>query len=247
MPEIYQPTRSEVERSRLKPGLLKVSGDGVFFSIQGEGVSLGLPAVFLRLHLCNLKCGFCDTRYTWDQTLPEYWQESQDWSLNQTRREITKHSCKRLVITGGEPLLQQEELEALVKTLPDWEVEIETNGTIAPHRSLMQSCQFNVSPKLSNSGNPEKAAIHQALLNRFNHLDKTSFKFVARNGIDLEEVDQIVEECRLDSEKILIMPQGSTVDEMQQHSLRLVEGIKERCWRFSPRLHVYLWGNKRGI
>lgn len=228
-------------------GLLKVSGDGVFFSIQGEGRSLGLPAVFLRLQFCNLQCSWCDTKYTWDQSKSEFWTESKDWTIDKAKAEIIRFSAKRLVVTGGEPLLQQRKIVDLVRQLPNWGVEIETNGTIAPRPELQERCQFNVSPKLENSGNLESARLKPAVLVAFNGLPLTSFKFVVRGSGDLQEVDQIVGECELDRSKIIIMPEGTSETDIRKHGLMVVDEVKERGWRLMPRFHVALWGNERGI
>lgn len=164
MPEIYTPTFAEIQNLKRKPGQLKVSGDKVFFSVQGEGQTMGMPAVFLRLHNCNLSCGWCDTRYTWDKTKPEYWQESVDWTIAHAIEQISSYPCTRLVMTGGEPLLQQAGITKLVVAIPKWEIEIETNGTVQPVRNLAERCQFNVSPKLSNSGIEMKRRIKPQVL-----------------------------------------------------------------------------------
>src|SRR3989344_6051962 len=100
MTEPYKPTPEEVASLKVKPGQFKVSGDQVFFTFQGEGQSIGKPAVFLRLHLCNLHCGWCDTKYTWDKKSPEFWQEGEDWTLEQAVQNVSQFPANRLVITG---------------------------------------------------------------------------------------------------------------------------------------------------
>lgn len=247
MPESYKPTLQEQQQIKMKPDSLKVSGDGVFFSIQGEGRSIGMSAVFLRLHFCNLRCAWCDTRYTWDRSKPEFWKESTDWTVGKTKEEVTLFPAKRLVVTGGEPLLQQKKVAGLVQQLPDWDIEIETNGTIAPLPELQERCQFNVSPKLDNSGNPEPARFKPQVLKIFNKLPLTSFKFVVQESRDFSQIDQIVSECRLDRSKIIIMPEGFSQDAIKNHSLMVVEDVKMRGWKLLPRLHVALWGAERGI
>lgn len=247
MPELYKPTLKEQQQIKMKPDLLKVSGDGVFFSIQGEGRSIGMSAVFLRLHFCNLQCAWCDTRYTWDRSKPEFWKESKDWTIDKAKEEITRFPAKRLVITGGEPLLQQKKVADLVKRLPDWDVEMETSGTIEPLPELQERCQFNVSPKLDNSGNPESVRFKPQILAVFNKLPLTSFKFVVQDPQDLSQIDQIVDRCKLDQSKIIIMPEGANQEAIKQHALMVVDDVKMRGWRLLPRLHVALWGAERGI
>lgn len=247
MAEEYVPTPLEVQQLKIKPDMLKVSGDGVFFSIQGEGRSLGLPSVFLRLHFCNLRCSWCDTKYTWDKNSPEFWQEAQDWSIEKTIAEITRFPARRLIVTGGEPLLQQRKIANLVQQIPGWDVEIETAGTIAPLPELQERVQFNVSPKLANSGNLKAARYKPQVLLTLNTLPLTTFKFVVHSPTDFEEIDVIVEDAGLDQSKIIIMPEGSTHEEVREHGLMVVEDVKQRGWRLMPRFHVELWGAKRGI
>lgn len=244
--EIYHPTPDEISASTLKPDLLKVSGDGTFFTLQGEGDSIGKPAVFLRLHLCNLQCTWCDTRYTWDRTSSEFWQESEDWDIDRTVTEISVFNPRRLVITGGEPMMQQTTIAQLIDHIPDWDVEIETNGTIPPIQKLAERCQFNVSPKLANSGDPERIRLRPKVLRAYNALPKTTFKFVVQTDADIAEIDAIVAVQSLDPEKIIIMPEGKSDTEIREHALNVVEGIKARGWRLLPRLQVILWGNTRG-
>ena len=231
----------------MQPNEFKVSGYGAFFPIQGEGQSIGKPAVFLRLHLCNLECGWCDTKYTWDKNSSEFWQDSQNWTYEQTLQQLRQYPAKRLVITGGEPMLQQERIGNFSQQIPDWDIEVETNGTIPPNEVMAERCQFNVSPKLSNSDNPLNKRFKPEVLSKFNSLDLTNFKFVVKNEKDLEEVDAIVEECGIAPEKIVIMPEGTTNESTKKHALAVIEGVKNRGWRMSPRFHVMLWGDKRGI
>lgn len=245
--EVYHPTPTEISASTLKPGLLKVSGDGTFFTIQGEGDGIGKTAAFLRLHLCNLKCSWCDTPYTWDRTSPEFWQESQDWDIDRAVAEISVFNARRLVITGGEPMMQQAAIAPLIARIPDWDVEIETNGTIPPIRELSTRCQFNVSPKLANSGDPARIRLRPNVLRAYNTLPKTTFKFVVQTFADIEEIDRIVALHSLNPEKIIIMPEGKTDAEIRDHALNVVEAVKTRGWRLLPRLQVMLWGAKRGF
>lgn len=247
MPEIYQPAPEESQRIKMQPDMLKVSGDGVFFSIQGEGKSLGLPSVFLRLHFCNLACSWCDTKYTWDKNSAEFWQEAQDWTIEQAIIEITHFPVRRLIITGGEPLLQQKKIANLIQQIPDWDVEIETAGTIVPLPELRERVQFNVSPKLEHSGNIKAARFRPQALRVLNRLPLTSFKFVVQSPEDFSEIDQIVQDCNLDESKVIIMPEGSSPEEIREHGLMVVEEVKSRGWRLMPRLHIALWGTERGI
>lgn len=246
MTEGYTPTPQERQRAKNSPDKLKVSGDQTFATLQGEGQSIGKPAVFLRLHNCNLECTWCDTKYTWDKTSQDYWTEGEDWTYEQTIAELSKYgNIKRLVITGGEPMLQQKKIAKLVGMMPEWTIEVETNGTVAPTPELAERCQFNVSPKLANSGNTRRARFRPDVLKRFNALPLTTFKFVATEPEDLDEVEEIVQSCQLDPEKIIIMPEGTTQADITSHAAALAEHVKNKGWRLVPRLQVMLWGSQR--
>lgn len=242
------------EALRLKSGHLKLSGDGVFYSIQGEGKSMGLPACFLRLHLCNLTCTWCDTRYTWDKTQEEFWTESVDSPTERVAQMIqSTWGCtderieKRLVITGGEPLLQQKEIQKLLELLPEWNIEIETNGTIMPQAELLERCQFNCSPKLANSLVKEKRRIRTNVLRILNEKN-TTFKFVVEKPSDLEEIDQVfVQELDLDPHKILVMPEGTSSPMLHTTIAKIIDVAKVKGYRILTRLHCEIWGDQRGV
>ena len=237
---------------------LLVSGDKCFFSLQGEGDSIGKPAIFLRLHLCNLQCSFCDTPYTWNTKDKRFYTEPERWTIKETIKKIQKYPCDRLVITGGEPLLQRKVLVKFLDLLfpnhmsttyqRDWNIEIETNGTLPPllfEKQHRRDIQYNVSPKLDNSGNLEVIRYRPNVLKEFNSLSLTSFKFVVTGNKDLEEIEKIVQDCQLDRDKIILMPEGIKQEDVARHGRAVAELCKEKGWRLIPRLHILLWGNKR--
>jgi len=244
----------DFSKLQMKPGYIKVSGDGVFYTLQGEGASMGKPACFLRLHICNLRCSWCDAWYTWNPNTPEFWTESQNWTINQTKKTIlSAWGCKnpkvekRLVITGGEPLLQKDSLDKLIDTMPGWKFEIETNGTIMPTEKMLELFQFNCSPKLTNSGNPKQARIKADVLKRLNQAN-TSFKFVVTKAEDLDEIESdFVKAFNLDINKIIIMPQGVTAEEVRHTAQEIVEKVKEKGYRLLGRLQCEIWGAKRKV
>ena len=253
----YKPKGTDINRLKPKPDMLKVSGDGVFATLQGEGVTAGKKAVFLRLHYCNLTCGKptgwqCDTRYTWDVTDKRYWTEPEDWTYSDTAQKINRaweekfkdDKNKRLVITGGEPLLQQQKLSELLRLLPDWDIEIETNGTIAPIEKL-HNCQINCSPKLANSGNELTKRYKPKVLKAINTLPDSWFKFVVTKPTDLSEVEKIINDCNLNEKKVLIMPEGRTAEEVECHASLVKEEVENRGWNIALRNQLIWYGSKR--
>ncbi|MFA5895070.1 MAG: 7-carboxy-7-deazaguanine synthase QueE [Candidatus Shapirobacteria bacterium] len=262
---VYQPTPEEKVKLSPVAGSFKVSGDKVFATLQGEGLfaeeggTAGCPSVFIRLQFCNLKCGKtggwkCDTGYTWDTDRAEYWQEPEDWTIERAKEEIEKaweekfadkdKSIRRVVVTGGEPLLQQDKIAKLVELMSDWNFEIETNGTIAPNDALKR-CQINCSPKLANSGNELAMRYRPDVLKLINSWDKSWFKFVVNDNADFEEIKKIVEDCNLNSDKILIMPEGYTLEAVNQHLEVIKEKVKEMGWRITNRNQLIWFGTKR--
>jgi organic radical activating enzyme len=152
-----------------------------------------------------------------------------------------------LVITGGEPLLQQDQLCSLVEALPQWVIEVETNGTIKPKPVLAERCHFNVSPKLTHSGVSLPRRIKPGVLVFFNKATSSCFKFVVESPKDFLEIDQLVSEYSLAPEKVVIMAEGTTSLSLRRRAVLLIEEVKKRGWRFLPRLHIDLWGKRRAI
>ena len=221
----------------------------IFHSLQGEGVAIGTPSVFLRLALCNLICSYCDTKYTWDWRNYDYKTEVMELSLAQVEEYILRYDCQHLVVTGGEPLLQQEALALLIRSLKErgFSFEIETNGTISPDPPLeIEIDQWNVSPKLATSGNAgHRREVPQAL-QFFSRLANAHFKFVIMEDEDLEEIRLLMNEYNLPGDRIILMPEGRTPGELQEKSKWLSRVCIEQGFRFTPRLHILLWGDERG-
>jgi 7-carboxy-7-deazaguanine synthase len=237
-------TRSRVSRL-LAASVLKVNE--LFTSIQGEGPSAGEPALFLRLALCNLRCVWCDTRYTWDFTSYDYQIEVTPLSLEEVAERIGATGERRLVITGGEPLLQQALLVHLIALLNGAAIiEVETNGTLTPDPALAARVdQWNVSPKLEHSGNPRSRRWRPASLRTFRDTERAHLKFVVQELSDLTEVMTLVTEVAWPKERVLLMAQGSTRSEYEPRASVVEELCREHGFRFSPRLQVLLWDGQR--
>ncbi len=235
--------------------MLKVSRqpDGcpeIFRSVQGEGVNLGRPAVFLRLALCNLACIWCDTKYTWDWEQYDPEEQIMDIPLEQAEREILGHNCKYLVVTGGEPMIQQSQLIPMLERLKHkgFLIEVETNGTIVPTPELASLIDhWSVSPKLGNSENPLSLREVPESYAFFADLPSSHFKYVIESENDLAEVQRIVQKYNLAPEKIVLMPEAQTQNVLLERSRWLVELCQSGGYLFSTRLQILLWGNRRGV
>ena len=237
------------------PGrLLRVSQqpDGtpeIFCSLQGEGACIGTPSVFLRLALCNLICTWCDTKYTWDWRHYDYKDEVMVLSPDQIEEAVLTFGQRHMVITGGEPLLQQKGLAPLVSSLKQkgFYFEVETNGTIVPEPWLVKAIdQWNVSPKLANSGNAAHRREVPDALHHFSGLTNAYFKFVIVHEGDLAEVRSLIGNYRLLRSRVILMPEGRTPSELNDKSHWLSRVCIEDGFRFTPRLHILLWGDRRG-
>jgi 7-carboxy-7-deazaguanine synthase len=203
----------------------------IFYSIQGEGPNLGKPAIFLRLSGCHLRCSWCDSKYTWEM------KSGKEMNTEEIVKELKKFPCEHLVVTGGEPLIQQQGLTEIFKKLPNYYVEIETSGSLTSHLHDYID-QYNCSPKLSNSENK------QIRLEPLPH-EKTVYKFVVSEPENVEEIKKFIKQHKLPKDRIVLMPEGIKKRELADRSKWLVEICKKENFRFSPRLHINIWGNKR--
>ncbi|MBK7578769.1 MAG: 7-carboxy-7-deazaguanine synthase QueE [Myxococcales bacterium] len=225
---------------------LKVSE--IFESIQGEGASAGEPAVFLRLATCNLHCSYCDTKYTWDFNAHRYEDEVKTRRLDDVAAELDLARARRLVVTGGEPLLQSSALGKLLEEIADaFVVEVETNGTLAPTAELIaRVAQWNVSPKLSGSGNREGLRLRPAVLAEFRKTQRAWLKLVVADERDVAEAAELVARLSWPSERVLLMPEAQTRDELHARSPLVSAASLARGFGFSPRLHIERFGGRRG-
>jgi len=221
----------------------------VFSSIQGEGIHAGKPSVFLRTALCNLKCVWCDTKYTWDWDNYDYSKEVHELPIEKVIEKIKEFEPKHLVITGGEPLIQQNDIASLISKLgDDYFVEVETDCTIIPNSALLEHVNhWNVSPKTSNSGNSREAREIPQCYDFFVKLENSVFKLVIENETDLVEIDELITKYGIPKNKILLMPQASTKDEINSTKESVEELATKNDMLFSSRLQVERWGNQRGI
>ena len=220
----------------------------IFSSIQGEGPHAGKPSIFLRTALCNLKCVWCDTKYTWDWDNYDYSKEVHEVPIEKVIEKIKEFEPKHLVITGGEPLIQQNDIASLLSKLgDDYFVEVETDCTIIPNSAMLEHVNhWNVSPKTSNSGNSREAREIPQCYDFFIKLENSVFKFVIENETDLVEIDELITKYSIPKNKILLMPQASTKDELNLKKEEIEKIAIAKGLLFSSRLQVERWGNQRG-
>jgi len=207
----------------------------IFRSRQGEGPNAGREAVFLRLALCNLRCVWCDTKYSW--------RDGVDMSIYDVYSRLIElgYDVKHLIVTGGEPLLWINELMPLLRMIKNlgWYVEVETNGTIPPNGLVAYVDEFNVSPKLSNSGLPMRVRINESAIKEFLICGKAVFKFVIENQKDEEEVLWFVDKFGIPRDRIYLMSQCTSRDECIRKDEEITKPMAAKLGtRFTLRLHI---------
>jgi organic radical activating enzyme len=220
----------------------------IFDSLQGEGVNVGKPCRFVRLALCNLHCHYCDTKYTWDFEHFDYEREVRAASLQSVVQQLSEAPAAHVVVTGGEPLLQQRALAKVFERVPrTLFIEIETNGTRVPLPALLERVnQWNVSPKLASAGDSEALRIRPEALTALRDSGRAYLKLVVKSEQDRDEAEALRERFGFARERTLLMPEASTPDELHARSPAVAAWSQALSVRFSSRLHVTLWGGRRG-
>lgn len=221
----------------------------IFASVQGEGVLAGVPSVFVRISGCNLRCTWCDTPYS-------SWQpEGEEMHLGALLAQVRRFRLQHVVVTGGEPMiapdivLMTQRLRQIRK-----HITIETAGTVAPP---VVCDLMSISPKLANStpvqreggrwaGQHDRLRYQPDVIRRLMHCYEHQLKFVVSSPDDLPEINQIVEDTGADRGRVLLMAEGTDAATLRERALWLVDICKREGFRFSPRLHIDLWGNERG-
>jgi 7-carboxy-7-deazaguanine synthase len=222
----------------------------LFYSIQGEGRLLGVPSAFIRTSGCNLRCWFCDSNYT------SWAPEGGLMTVPEIVAAIADFPTRHVVITGGEPLIVPE-IEELCGELRDrsYHITIETAATVFKR----VACDLaSLSPKLANSTPLEReggrfAERHEKLRLQLDvvqaFMDRSDYqlKFVIDRRDDLPEVLTILEKLHgVDPAKVLLMPQGTTREQLDDKGLWMIEACKQHGFRFCPRLQIEMYGNARG-
>ncbi len=222
----------------------------IFYSIQGEGVLNGVPSAFVRTTGCNLRCVFCDSPQTsWDP-------QGQSLTLAEIVLQTNAFNTKYIVITGGEPFLQNE-LAQLCQAYREnnCHITIETAGTVFAH---LNCDLLSISPKLSNSVPIEREngkyklkhdelRLQPDVTRKLMEMADYQLKFVINSPTDILEVHQFLKLLgKVEKSKVLLMPEGIIREELDIKSKWLVELCKQEGFRYCPRLHIDLYGNKLG-
>jgi len=240
-----------------------------FLSIQGEGRSIGIPSVFLRLSKCNLTCGGlhtvqskeldsgatwrCDTIEVWIKGTPYTYEVLYAIFLENGYVDALKWGA-HLIITGGEPLLHQDDIGAFLTYFNDQAgffpiIEVETNGTLLPVNALIDRVHYwNVSPKLMNSGMPKERRLLPDVLERFKQLQGCIFKFVVSDLADVQELHfDIVEPLQISPETIYLMAGADSQNLLNTLEEDVTAMAAKYGYHFSTRLHIQLWDQKTGV
>jgi 7-carboxy-7-deazaguanine synthase len=257
---MVQPSSAE-----LQAGLLVSEIFGPTF--QGEGRQQGQRCAFVRLGTCNLSCSFCDTPYTWAYTERQA-AKHRDGKMYDPKQELRRMSVEEVasrveellpigglvVFSGGEPMLQESKIDAVVDRLLAsfagiYTFAIETAGTIKPQSRLRQltpdTIQWTVSLKLHNSGNSRNKRERPDAIYAFRGLG-ADFKFVVKDIFDIDEVQQIVEHYHIPPTWVWLMPEGTDPVGLLSLGVKVANCALAAGWNFTQRMHVLLWGNERG-
>jgi 7-carboxy-7-deazaguanine synthase len=237
-------------------------GAEIFFSLQGEGRNQGAPSVFVRTSRCNLYCSWCDTPYTWNWHGTSFIHTggakfdpsaaSIELDISAVSALVRRWRCRRVVLTGGEPLLQARDFVQLLTELlavdPSYTFEVETNGTLIPPAELDSLLgQYTVSPKLESSGVERALRLRDDALAFMAASPKSVFKFVIAAALDVREVAALATRHGVDPDRIYLMPQGTTTEALAALRPIVAEACLEHGYRFSDRLHIQLFGNRPGV
>lgn len=210
----------------------------LFYSIQGEGLLAGTPSAFVRVAGCNLRCAWCDASYAWSA------EDGTERSVQEILDALAPYPSRFVVLTGGEPMRAPDtiELASRLRALGK-HLTIETNATVQP-RGI--ACDLaSLSPKLSHAGAPpHDLETIRAWLEGY----AFQLKFVVRDAPDVEEIRQLLSALArpIPPERVLLMPEGVDPETLRARAAWIAEACKRHGFRFGPRLHVDLYGNRRG-
>lgn len=219
-------------------------------TIQGEGYTMGAPAVFLRMQNCTLNCVWCDTT--------EVWRNGEAYSTEEVLKMLKPDilESQHLVLTGGSPILQQKGLEKLLRQvlardgrLPILEVENECTLIVEPFL-LKEVKYWNLSPKLSSCQMREALFYRPGVIKELMRLafGKVTFKFVISKKEDIEEMEsRYIDYLGIDRDSVFLMPEADTKAKLEEVSPQVLDWAVQGGYRFSTRLHLLLWDQKVSV
>lgn len=230
----------------------------IFHSIQGEGLLLGVPSVFIRTSGCNLRCRWCDTPYaSWNP-------EGEEMGIDAIMERVRGYDCRHVVLTGGEPMVASgiRELATALRA-SGMHITIETAATISPHVDGMGiACDLaSLSPKLADSTpdagtagawreRHESTRLQPEIIRQWLEAGPCQLKFVVSRVEDLPEIEELLNEIGtvpgFTRDRVLLMPEGTDVETLRERGPLIAEMCLEHGFRYAPRVHIDLFGNTRG-
>ena len=224
----------------------------IYRSVQGEGTLMGVPTTLVRFFACNLRCSWCDTKYSWSVREGGTWETLTPQDVAARVHEL---GARHVVLTGGEPTLQKE-LPQLAQLLKQGghHLTVETNATIFPAAVVPMIDLWSLSPKLPSAG---QGYVRNAIIERFLEalrLDQQQWKFVIRDDADEQLLRALLQRYPLFAEwqlPIILQPEGDTATLDYAAALeQLAERVRDPFWndyfvRALPQMHVIIWGRRR--
>jgi organic radical activating enzyme len=194
----------------------------------------------VRLQGCDVGCHWCDSKYTWGVA------GGREVSVDDVLAEVRAlGEAPMLVVTGGEPLEQEGVYALLTQAVRRWpRVEVETSG-IEPPALRDPRLYWNVSPKLPSV--TERWADTWRHASRWAAEPTATFKIVIASEADVAKAVRLLNEHGVPAARVMLMPEGLTDDDVRAHAPIVVAACKAHGFRMSPRLHIWLWGAKRGV
>lgn len=239
---------------KIKKSLYLASdGDnGVFYTVQGEGKYVGWPTVFIRLAGCNLRCSWknrdgsvtkCDTAHT------SWGKDKNKRYINDIIKQVNSYNANMVVITGGEPMLQPAVVDLIDKLKNEgYFITVETNGTIyRPNKADFISMSIKLDSADAFNKKSQKKRINKKSILMFKHCHDYQMKFVVNDEYDLEQILKLQKQLGIPSCKIYLMPQGISEKQLKEKEKWVIEKCKKYDFIFCPRVHIMVYGSKRGV